>query len=134
MSEPIVYIDRSEIRAGKLEVVKMAIPQLVSFVKAKEPQLISYGIYLDEAGSTMSVIAIHPDSASMEFHLEIGGPEFRKFAELIDLRSIDVYGRPSDIVLTRLQQKAEMLGENGRVLVHDVVSGFARFPSVPLKP
>jgi hypothetical protein len=77
----------------------------------------------------MSVVAVHPDSASMEFHLEIGGPEFRKFAELIDLRSIDVYGSPSETVLKQLQQKAEMLGENGRVLVHEVVSGFARFPS-----
>lgn len=90
--EPIVYIDRSEIRAGRLQDVKRAIPRLVAFLEANEPQLISYGIYLDEDESTMSVVAVHPDSASMEFHLEIGGPEFRKFAELIDLRAIDVYG------------------------------------------
>ena len=129
MSETIVYIDRSHIRPGKLEDVRRAIPQLVAFVEANEPQLISYGIYIDEAGSTMSVVAVHPDPASMELHLEIGGPEFRKFAELIDLRSIDVYGRPGDTVLKQLQQKVDMLGEDGRVLVHDVVAGFARFPS-----
>jgi len=129
MSESIVYIDCSEIRAGKLEDVKEAIAQLVLFVNEHEPQLISYGIFIAEDSSTMSVVAVHPDSASMEFHLEIGGPEFRKFAELIDLRSIDVYGQPGDAVLNQLQQKAEMLGENGRVLVHGVVSGFARFPS-----
>jgi quinol monooxygenase YgiN len=129
MSEPIVYIDRSEIRAGKLEEVKKAISQLVAFVDAHEPQLISYGIYIDEQASTMRVVAVHPDSASIEFHVEIGGPEFRKFAELIDLRSIEVHGRPSDAVLKQLRQKAEMLGENGRVLVHEFQAGFSRFHS-----
>jgi len=129
MPEPIVYIDRSEIRAGRLEDVKKAISELVAFVDAHEPQLISYGVYVDEEASMMGVVAVHPDSASIEFHMEIGGPEFRKFAELIDLRSIDLYGRPSDAALEQLHEKAKMLGENGRVLVHELQAAFARFPS-----
>jgi hypothetical protein len=50
MSDPIVYIDRSEIRTGKLDDAKMAIPHLVAFVKAHEPQLISYGISVVRQG------------------------------------------------------------------------------------
>ena len=37
MSEPIIYIDRSNIREGKLEEVKAALPRLVEFVDAHEP-------------------------------------------------------------------------------------------------
>jgi hypothetical protein len=126
MSEPIVYIDTSEIRAGKLPQVKAAMKELAALVEANEPRLISYEFYLGQNGTRMTVVAVHPDSASMEFHMEIGGPGFRKFADLIDLLRIDVYGAPTDRVLKQLQQKAMMLG-NGTVAVHERHAGFARF-------
>jgi hypothetical protein len=61
--------------------------------------------------------------------MEIGGPAFRKFTELIDLRTIEVYGRPSDKVLEQLQQKVEMLGNNGSVVIREQHAGFTRFAS-----
>ncbi len=129
MSDPIVYIDRSDIREGKLEEVRSGIHDLVEFVDAREPQLLAYGFYIDEKGTGLTVVAIHPDSSSLEFHMEIGAPAFRKFTELIDLRTIEVYGRPSDKVLEQLQQKVEMLGENGSVVVHELHAGFMRLPA-----
>ena len=73
----------------------------------------------------MWVVAVHPDSASLEFHLRIGGAEFRKVGEFINLRSIDVYGEPSEEVVGLLQQKAQMLG-GGSLAVHPRAAGFAR--------
>ena len=125
MSEPILYIDSSTIRPGALEQVKSAIQELVAFVEANEPQLISYHFYFDEEGTRMTVVAVHPDSASMELHMRIGGPVFRKFADWIDLKTIEVYGEPSEAVLKQLSQKAHMLG-SGTVLVHRRYDGFAR--------
>lgn len=129
MSDPLVYIDRSDIRDGKLEDVRKGIRELVAFVEEKEPQLIGYSFYFNEGSTGMTVVAIHPDSASLELHLEIGGPAFRKLSELIELRTIDIYGRPSEKVLDQLQQKIEMLGSNGRVVVHQQQAGFLRFVS-----
>lgn len=126
MSEPIVYIDHSNIREGKLTEVMAGVQELVDFVDTHEPQLLAYGFYIDEPGMRMTLIAIHPNSSSLELHMEIGGPAFRKFIELIDLRMIEVYGRPSNRVLGQLQQKVEMLGRNGTVVVHDRYAGFAR--------
>ena len=126
MAEAIVYIDRSEIRPGKVEDVRRAVGGLVEFIRTREPQLISYAFYIDEAASSMSVVAVHPDSASMELHMRIGGPAFREMAPLIDLQSIEVYGSPSDEVLDQLQAKALMLGENARVVVHEPHAGFGR--------
>ena len=77
MPEPIVYIDRSRIRPVKLEDLKPAIEELVQFIDEREPQLLSYGFYLDEDQSRMTVVAVHPDAASVEFHLEVGGEAFR---------------------------------------------------------
>lgn len=126
MPEPIVYIDSSEIREGKLEELKAAMQELVEFVNANEPRLIAYSFYLDETATRMTVVALHPDSASMELHFEVAGPAFRKFTELIDMLRIDVYGQLSDKLLNQLRQKAAMLG-SGSVVVHTLHAGFARF-------
>jgi hypothetical protein len=40
-SEPIVYIDHSDVREGSLEELKTGVRQLVDFIDAREPQLIS---------------------------------------------------------------------------------------------
>lgn len=124
--EPIVYIDRSEIRPGARAQLRDAVARLVAFVEEHEPQLAVYSIHLDENASAMTVLAVHPDSASLELHLRVGGPEFRRVGEFILLRSIDVYGEPSPIALELLEEKAKMLGD-ATVAVHPRTAGFSRF-------
>lgn len=125
MSQPIVYIDNSEIREGKLEELRKAMDHLSSFVEKNVPEIISYAFYLDAEEKQMTVISVHPDSACLEDHMDRGKEEFRKFATLIKLSEIEIYGDVSNEVLRRLQNKAEMLG-NGTVNVYDFVTGFAR--------
>lgn len=91
-------------------------------------QLISY-FYLDEDGTRMTVVAIHPDSASMESRMRVAGPLFRRFADFIRLSSIEVYGELSDALLKQLRQKAEMLG-SGSVRVQRLQAGFYRLAAV----
>lgn len=129
MSGPIVYVDSSEVRGGKLEELKAAMKELVEFVDANEPQLIAYSFFLNEDDTRMTVVAVHPDCASMEFHMQVAGPAFRKFTELINLSTIEVYGQLSDALLEKLRQKAQMLG-GGTVVVHKLYSGFTRFGAV----
>lgn len=74
----------------------------------------------------MTVVAVHPDSASLEFHLDVGGAVFGRFAELIELLRIDVYGTVGDAALERLARKARMLGD-ATVTVHERHAGFERF-------
>ena len=125
MPPPIVYIDTSTIRDGKLEELEAAMKHLAAFVEANVPQLISYGFFLDQDSTQMTVVAVHPDPASLEFHMDVGADEFRRFADLIDLSRIEVYGAVSDAVLERLHRKARMLG-SGTVAVHELHAGFAR--------
>jgi hypothetical protein len=79
----ILYVDTSEVRAGALEELKQGIKGLVDFVEANEPQLIAYNVYFREDGTRMTVVSLHPDSASLEYHLEVAGPHFRRFVELV---------------------------------------------------
>lgn len=125
MSQPLVYIDTSDVRDGALEELKGAIRELVELVDANEPQLIAYHVYLSEDGRQMTVVHVHPDSASLEYHMEVAGPAFRRFADLITLSSIRIYGKPSEKALAQLQEKAHLLGSED-VIVQDLHTGFSR--------
>ena len=127
-SEPIVYIDHSDIREGSIEELRAGVQQLVEFIDAREPQLIAYGFYIDEGAGKMTVVAVHPDSASLELHMDIGGEEFRKLGHLLRLTGIECYGRPSERALDQLRQKAAALGDAGTVVSIGRFTGFAHLP------
>ena len=132
MSDPLVVVDTSDIKAGKLEELRRAVAELAAFVEANETETISYQVFFSDGDRQMTVLQIHADSASMERHMEVAGPVFAKFADLLVLRTIDIYGSPSEKVLELLRRKAELLG-TATVAVHDRQAGFARFVSEPVR-
>jgi len=126
MADLIVYVDTSNVREGALEELKAAIEELVDFIEANEPRLIAYNVYFSDDGTRMTVVHVHADSASLEYHLEVAGPVFRQFVELVTLSSIHIYGEPSEKVLTQAREKARLLGR-GEVVVDALYAGFTRF-------
>ena len=94
MSQPIMYVDTSEVRPGRLEELKAAMDELAGFVQANEPRILAYNVYFNDEGTRMTVLHINPDSASLEFHMKVAGPRFPPIGEFIRMLSIDVYGRP----------------------------------------
>ena len=125
MQAAIVAIDSSEVVDGKLEELKAAISDLVAFVDSNEQRPIAYHIYLNAPGTLMTVVQVHPDSASMEFHMKIAAPAFAKFVDLVKLSTLDIYGTPSDGLLALLRQKVALLGQ-ATVAVHEKQAGFMR--------
>ena len=121
----IVYVDHSDIHEGRLDELRHGISRLVELVERLEPRLIAYGFHLDETAGRMTVTAVHPDSASLELHLEIGRDEFRSLAGMITLTGIEVYGSITDRAREMLDQKARMLDGSGVVVV-ERSAGFAR--------
>lgn len=126
MSELLVLIDSSEIRPGKLEEVKAGLRELVDFVDANEPRPLAYSMYLNKEGTRMTVVQIHPDSASVELHMKVAAPIFARFADLIKLSTMDVYGTPSTGLLQQLEQKVRLLG-GATIATHELHAGFTRF-------
>lgn len=125
MSGAIIYVDTSVVR-GSLKDLRAAVKELVDFVDANEPRLLAYGVYFSADGTRMTVVQVHPDSASLEHHMEIAGPIFRRFVDLVSLSSLHIYGEPTAQLLQRLQEKARLLGD-ADVVVSSMHAGFARF-------
>jgi quinol monooxygenase YgiN len=125
MSQPLIYIDTSEVREGALDELKVAIEELVAFIDANEPRILTYHVYLSEDGTRMTVVHLHSDPASLDYHMDVAGPAFRKFAHLLTMSSIRIYGEPSERALRQLHEKARMLGCED-VTVHRPHAGLAR--------
>lgn len=125
-AEPIVYIDHSDIREGALEELEAGVRRLVDLIEEREPQLMAYGFHIDGDAMKMTVVAVHPDPASLEVHLDVGREEFRKLAHLLTLTAIECYGRPSQRALEQLRDKAAALGEGGTVASLGRHAGFSR--------
>jgi hypothetical protein len=125
MSDFIVCIDWSEVHDGKLDQLRVAMKGLVEFVEANESRPLAYHVYFSADGKKMTVLQMHPDAASMEYHMRVAAAEFAKVKDLLSLSAIDIYGSPSDALLAQLQKKAELLGGEG-VAVHEFHAGFTR--------
>ncbi|MFY9588585.1 MAG: antibiotic biosynthesis monooxygenase [Actinomycetota bacterium] len=125
MTEPLIFVDVSEIDPGKLEDVRAAFKELAAFVEANEPRVISYDVFFNADATAVTVVQVHPDSASMEFHMHAGADLFKRFAGLLTMRAMQVYGEPSAALLEAMQAKATMLGA-GAVEVHNPHAGFSR--------
>lgn len=121
----IIVVDVSRIADGKLDDVQAAFRDLAAFVDANEPDAIAYQVHLDGAAAEVTVIQVHPDSTSAERHMTTAGPRFAPFASLLHLERIDVYGEPSELLLTLLRKKAELLG-GAALRVHPTHAGFVR--------
>ena len=125
VSDVIVYIDISEVSVGALDELKTGLKDLADFIEAKEPRLIAYNVYFSADGTRMTVVNVHPDSASLEYHMEVAGPLFRRFVGLVTLSSIRIYGDPSELALKQAHEKARLLG-GGAVEVEALPAGFTR--------
>jgi hypothetical protein len=124
-ADPLIYVDTADVREGVLAELKEAIAALAEFIEQNEPQLLAYNVYFSNDGTRMSVVHVHADPSSLDRHLEIAGPRFALFAELVTLRSIHIYGRPSENAVRQLREKLRLLG-SGEVVVYPPHAGFVR--------
>ena len=126
VSDLIVSIDWSEVRRGKLDELRVAMKALVDFVDTREARPIAYEVFFSDDGARMTVLQVHPDSASMEYHMRVAGAEFANVKDLLRLSAVDIYGTPSETLLDQMTQKARLLG-GAVVTVHHLHAGFTRF-------
>jgi predicted metallo-beta-lactamase superfamily hydrolase len=125
MAGPLIYIGTYTVKNGKLEECKQRLGELVDLVETNEPRLIAFHIYLDEQASTISVVQVHPDSDSMEFHLKVVSEHLTGAFEYLEATvGEQLYGSPSDTLADMLQAYAEPEVAVSFIPVHEV--GFTR--------
>jgi quinol monooxygenase YgiN len=108
MSEPFIFIGTHTIREGKLQDFRKQWLELLEVVEAKEPRLIAFNAYVNESGTELTVVQVHPDADSMLFHMQVARDHISEAYQSVleKTKRIEVYGTPSDQVLEMMRQLA----------------------------
>ena len=129
MAAPFIVIRTFTIKEGKLEGFKQFLRELFKFIETNEPRLLASNAYVNEDGTEVSFVHVHPDAASMEHHEKVAH-EYTERArrEFLDATtSLQVYGKPSDVVLEKTKQLARTGVPLSVKLEH--LGGFTRLPA-----
>jgi hypothetical protein len=125
MAGAIVYVDVSEVREEARDSIATAVDELASFIEENVPGVLAYNVYLSDDRSEMTVVHVHAGPESLDRHLDLGAPAFRKFTDLLTLKSIRIYGEPSETAVEKAWEKARMLGCDD-VVIQGSRAGFSR--------
>jgi hypothetical protein len=108
MPGPFIFIATNRLRDGRFDAEQQRVPELSGFIEANEPRLIAFNEYVNQDRSQVSVVQVHPDAASMEFHLGIVGDHARQaYAQtLAATTGIQAFGTPTEKILRMLRQQA----------------------------
>jgi hypothetical protein len=108
VASPFIFIATNRLKPGKLDAERARVPGLANFVEANEPRVMAFNEYVNEDGSEVAVVQVHPDAESMAFHMEvIADRAATAYAETVDVTtSIQVFGTPSNAVLEMLRRQA----------------------------
>jgi hypothetical protein len=105
VNSPFVYVGTWTIKPGKLEEAKQFLSEHTAFIEEREPRLIAFHAFFDEEGGKASVVQVHPDSASMELHMEVIAEHMGAAFDVIDtILSEQYYGPMSQSLSDTLAQ------------------------------
>ena len=125
MSGPFIFIGTHTIKAGKLDEAREAIRRLVDVVRDNEPRLLGFSVYFDEAGTTLSVVQIHPDATSMEVHMKVIAEHLAGASDYLESTvSEQVYGPTTPALAAMLDEWADPNAATTTLPVHE--AGFLR--------
>src|SRR5215207_693336 len=131
MVVPLIFITTVTLKEGKLEDFKRYSEQMGKFVEENEPRIIHFEQYINEDGTEMNGVQIHPDEDSMAFHMRVAGERMSRAYEFIEaIESLQIYGEPSDAFVEQMKQAAS--GAGYRVIVKSKFAGFNRLPATGL--
>jgi hypothetical protein len=126
MGEPFIFIGTHRLQPGKLAAFREAFSRLVEVVEDNEPRMIAFNGYANEYGSEVSVVQVHPDAASMAFHMSVVREHITSAYEdlLEETTSIQVFGTLDETTRGMMQQLA---GAGVPIVVEpEPIAGFTR--------
>jgi len=108
MAGPFIFIATNRLKPGKVDAERHRVPGLVDFIEANEPRLIAFNEYVNDEGTEVAVVQVHPDAASFEFHMgAVRERASRAYEETLDATTgIQVFGAPTQGILEMLRRQA----------------------------
>jgi hypothetical protein len=128
MSEPIVFISTHRIKEGKLDGLKQSYRENVPLIEAGKPNTVFFKAYLNEEGTDVTFIHVFPDADAMDLHVQGADERAAKAYEFIQPQRFEIYGTPSDQVLSMMRKEATGPGID-LIVKPQPLGGFIRLAS-----
>jgi quinol monooxygenase YgiN len=125
MSEPILFISHFRVKEGLLEELKAYSSEATQRLNDEKPRTLLFGVYLDEAGQTISFVHAFADAEALDLHFEGSDQRSQRAYEFIEPLGWEFYGSPSRPVLDAMHKTAAAAGVP-LTINPDYVSGFFR--------
>ena len=116
MSEPIVFMSRNRVKAGKLEEFKMLYRAGVEKFGREKPGTVAFLAYASDDGDEVSIVHVFPDADAMDRHMEGVAERSQEAFQFIESAGFDIYGAPSDRVLQMMKQSGVPLSVRPQLL------------------
>jgi len=118
MSEEVAYVDRFQLREGKLEDFRRYATELAAFVQESEPGVTSFNYYIDEDGVRGTALFLFSNAEALDRHLELASSRFQEGYELVNATEIELLGQPSD--------RAIAMAASFNAILKAKIAGFSR--------
>lgn len=71
MSRPFIFVSTYKLKEGRLENYRRWTEGLIQHVETNEPRVEAFNLYVNDSGTEVTSVQVHPDAGSMELHMQI---------------------------------------------------------------
>ncbi|MGH8945238.1 MAG: hypothetical protein ACRDVL_03730, partial [Acidimicrobiia bacterium] len=104
MADPIVFVSTHKIKEGKLDDFKQLSREITPLIEAGKPNTVFLQAYLNEEGTEVTIVHLFPDADAMDLHFQGADERTERAYEFIQPQHFEIYGTPSDQVLSTMRQ------------------------------
>lgn len=126
MSDVFVFMNTFKVSAGKLDVYKTFVSKLVSLVEQHEPDMLQFGIFLNEETGEATSLQIHRTVDNFAVHMNYMSQFMSEGRGLIDPSKMTatICGRPTEPIMEQMRLQA---GAGISVSVSEPIASFDRY-------
>jgi len=118
MSEQVVYVDRFQLREGKLEDFRRYATEVAAFVQEHEPGVVSFNYYIGQDGERGTALFVFSSAEALDSHLDVVSSRFQEGYEQLRATEIELLGEPSD--------RAIAMAASFNAILKTQIAGFSR--------
>lgn len=124
MSSALVFISRNRIKEGKANDFQKHYRDSVPAIEAGKPGTLVQLAFVSADATEVDIVRLFPSPEGLDLQLQGAEERSKKTYEFIQPTRIEIYGRPSDAAMERLE---EIAGSGVEVSVKpDFMGGFLR--------
>jgi len=103
VAQPVIYVATLGIREGKFREYQRFYAENLKLIQENEPRINAFHAFANEGGTEVTIIQVHPDTASMDDHMQVLAEKMGVLADdltnvyqFLEPVRIEVYGNPGD--------------------------------------